>query len=265
MPELPEVENTVKKLKALNGCLVKGVFLFDPLVLKSGKSYLLKIKGSKIKGFFRQGKYIFCNLSKERCNFYLVIHLGMSGFLAIKEKDDVSDVAEYLRFLLVFNKGFFLAFCDIRKFGKVFITKKPLLTSLGEDPLSPNLTPAKIAYLFKEKKQKIKSLLLRQDLLSGIGNIYADEALWLAGIKPTRLGTNIKEDEWTKLYKAIKKVLQTAIKAGGTDLGDEVVPSGRYTPLVYGREGFPCSRCRAKIVREKIASRSSYFCSCCQK
>jgi len=172
----------------------------------------------------------------------------------------------YDRFILLLSNERELRFNDVRKFGKIYYCENPqeILGKLGIEPLSEEFTAGKLSGLISKKKGAIKPLLLNQSVIAGIGNIYADESLWLAKIHPTRSAQTLKKGEITNLHKAIIEVLKEAISLNGTDNGDEVVEGGLYQPKVYGRKELDCSRCKSKIVRIVVGQRGTHFCKRCQ-
>ncbi|MDO8522930.1 MAG: DNA-formamidopyrimidine glycosylase [bacterium] len=254
MPELPEVETTKRKLEPL----IKGRRILD--------------FDRKILGLERRGKAILIWLSSASPKQYLLaFHQRMSGRLLVVERDFKD---KYIRRRFKLSDGKDLAFHDVRKFGVVWYgpAKKVLsdqyFRTLGPDALTVSLQSIK-NLLIAKKSGKIKSFLLDQKNLAGIGNIMADEILWKAKIHPEIKISTLSDNEIKTLWNSIRAVLQKSIKLGGSSMRDWFHPdgdSGGYFERrrAYDREGKKCFRCRSKILRKKIAGRSSYFCSKCQ-
>jgi formamidopyrimidine-DNA glycosylase len=270
MPELPEVETTKQGIKLhLEGQII------DKITLRNSQLRLpvpLDIDrlcaGKKIHAITRRAKYILIHLNQG----YILIHLGMSGHLrlvpnAIKpEKHDHIDVT--------ITSGLTLRYCDPRRFGLfLYIDNNPylhpLLAHLGPEPLSENFTSN---YLFQKTRninQPIKSLIMNNQVVVGIGNIYATESLFQTGIHPKTTARTITMDACLSLTLQIKKILQSAIKAGGTTLRDFYTFDGKpgYFSLslqVYGRKKKPCFQCGSIIESVIISGRHSAFCPQCQ-
>jgi len=287
MPELPEVETTVRDLKKK---VLKRTFLDVwcdfPKMIKSPKNFeefKRKIKNKKILNVWRAGKNIIFDLSQ---NFSLLIHQKLTGHLlygkwqmtkekwqALKEgplKDDPMN--RFLHLVFQLDNGFQIALSDLRKFAKVELAKteeiKEELKSLGPDPLKISFEEFKKR--LTSRKGKIKQVLMDQEVISGVGNIYSDEALFLAKIHPFKETSKLKENELEELYQALRKVLKKAIELKGESISDYRTPSGErggFDKLrkVYRREGEKCFRCGTTIKRVKIGGRSAHFCPKCQK
>ena len=183
---------------------------------------------------------------------------------------------KYIHLIFYLDNGKMLALSDLRKFAKAIlgsmdqIENLEELKNLGPDALDPNLTPIKFAKLIKSEKRKIKQVLMDQEVIAGIGNIYSDDILWAAKVHPFRAANKISEKELRAIYAAMKKILARALKLRGTsssDFRDTAGEKGGYGNelLVYQKEGEPCSRCGTKIQRKKIGGRSAHFCPRCQK
>ena len=290
MPELPEVETIVRDLKkkVLNRAFL-DVWTDWPNMIKKPKNFgLFKkgIKGERIKEIKRKGKNILFRLSGGKT---LLIHQKMTGHLLFgnwekkkkgwrpKAKGPLEDPMN--RFLhLVFwldNKGQ-LALSDLRKFAKVElgesreIESSKELTSLGPDPLEKDFNFRQFEEILKNKKGKIKKILMNQRLISGIGNIYSDEILWQAKIHPFRDVSKINKKELKTVYRVMREILKKAIKLRGESISDFRDLEGRKGQFdiarkVYRREGESCSRCGAVIKRMKMTGRSAHFCPNCQK
>jgi formamidopyrimidine-DNA glycosylase len=259
MPELPEVETIVWALRPqIQGKRIKEVWTDTPRLFRgsAGFNEVKKyIKGKTIQGCERQGKRIFIAVGGDKD---LVIHLMMTGklLLGASPSDD-----KHLRFFIKFSDGIVLSFSDIRKFGKIDLEDRK--KGLNTDALT--ISYRKFSEILRETNQKIKPFLLNQKYIAGIGNIYADEILWEAGIHPLRSTGTLSEEERKRLHGAMRRVLRNAIRRGGTTFRDYRTLEGKhggYFPFrkVYKREGEPCARDGALIDRIRVASRSTHFC-----
>ena len=270
MPEMPEVETIGRQLgRALKGKRIERVLVSLPGMVKASLGKFKKaVKGAKIEGVERRAKLLFIKLSGGN---YLVIHLKLSGQLIFN-----GEVGKHSHIVYSFTDGSCLIHNDLRKFGFVkLISEKDLGNFFDEMNFGPEPLDKNFSYeLFKEriekrKKSVIKTLLMDQKFIAGIGNIYACEILFSAGVLPDRKTETLKEKEVKAIYEAIKNVLSLALKKRGASDRDYVDAYGRkggYMPLakVYQREGEDCRFCGEKIKRVKTGSRSSYFCSKCQ-
>lgn len=283
MPELPEVETIVRGLKKhVVGREIADVIINVPKLFRGDLKLLEK---SKIIDVERRGKVILIRLDNT---LTLGIHLKMTGQLIFLNQESKGIVGghpdraygqplphKHTHILMKFKDGSVLYYNDIRKFGwwELFSHEKnnlSLLKKLGPDPLI-KVDEKYLAEVFKKRTRiTIKSALLDQTILAGIGNIYADETLFLAGVLPTRLAGSLKLGEINKIATAIPEVLNKSLKAGGTSRSDYVQIDGSKggylkLALVYGREGLGCRKCQNKIIRIKVGQRSSHFCDKCQK
>ena len=292
MPELPEVEVTRRQLvPLLVGRRVARVFTTVPsyFFLTPPSALQRRLRGRRFEALDRFGKYLVARLDNgER----LLLHLGMTGqifgsgtasvrLLASTRGAALTPEAElaafrpdkhtHLRVRFV-DAGPEVIFRDTRKFGKVQLMH-PDEPSERLDRLGPDALEARGRRLFAEirtRRVAIKSLLLDQSLLAGVGNIYADEALFLARVRPTRPGRRVTPEECDRIARAIRKILRRSIATGGSSISDYVQPDGsdgayQDERRVYGREGEPCPRCRARIRRHVIGQRSSHYCPRCQR
>jgi formamidopyrimidine-DNA glycosylase len=275
MPELPEVETVCRGLR--NKILKDTIQAVEVLRIESvghpsWKEFARKLPGHVIENVRRRGKYILIDLDKKAG---LVCHLRMSGRFLISPEGRTDN--KFLRVRLVMSSGRELHFEDMRVFGRLWYVPPGVafekivtgLANLGVEPLT-DLTAQELSRLFKQRKQSVKSALLDQTLIAGVGNIYADESLFQAGIHPARAAGSLKPSELTKLAETIKRVLAHAIILGGSTLRDYTSSEGvngsyQHQAWVYGRTGENCRTCRTKIERMKIGGRSSHFCSTCQK
>lgn len=222
----------------------------------------------------RRGKYILIDLDEDAS---LVCHLRMSGRLLIRGKGAGANDARFLRVKMPLASGRQLHFEDMRVFGRLWYKPRgvcleevvPALSELGLEPLT-DLTAAKLKVLFAGKKQAVKTTLLDQTLIAGVGNIYADEALFLTGVHPQTSAGDLTARSLGRLVESIQLVLSRGIESGGSTLRDYVNAEGvngnyQNQAWVYGREDEPCLKCGREIVRVKVAGRSSHFCPGCQK
>lgn len=263
MPELPEVETIRREiLPFLRGKVFTGLEIIDKRNIKGATPQELerKLRGKKILDVERRAKYLAFHLSPKG---YLVIHLGMTGRLLF-----ASDPYVKLIFLFKGNKKLF--FSDARMFGKIrYFDGEPDL-DLGPDPLTRDFTVGRFKELLKKKKATLKTLLMDQKFLSGVGNIYAAEILFRAGIHPQRKSGDLTEAEAQKLYESIREVLLEGIKYRGTSDSWYVDAKGEKGEFqkhlkVYGRKGEPCVKCKTPIQRIALGQRGTYFCPQCQK
>ena len=268
MPELPEVETTVRAISSFKNKKLEKVIIHNRnLRWKIEKDLEDLSANKKILNISRRAKYILMQLS-DHC---LMIHLGMSGKLRIqKRKDNFFKKHDHVEFIFKNEK---IIFNDVRRFGSIHITKDvnkhPLIESLGIEPLSKNFNKNYLYKLCNHSDLDIKKLIMDQKKIVGVGNIYASESLFISSISPLRKAKKIKLEDCDKLVKAIKKILRYAIKMGGTTLRDFYSADGSegYFKLklsVYGLENEACKRCGQKIKKIVIGQRSTFYCSSCQ-
>jgi len=293
MPELPEVETTVKGLKSkvLNRAFVDVWSDWKKIVKKPAppaggfEVFEKDIKNKKIKNVWRRAKNIIFDLSDD---YSLLVHQKMTGHLLVgkwKEKNGVWKPIDeksllndpYNRFLhLIFflDNGLMVALSDARKFAKVELWKteelKKEFEKIGPEPLEKSFTFEKFKKTFDGKRGRIKQVIMNPEVIAGIGNIYASEALWTAKIYPEKNVAKLNEKELKSLYQAIKKVLELGVKLGGESFSDYRKPDGSKGDFdterkVYRRENQKCHRCKTKIKRIKFGGRSAFYCPNCQK
>jgi len=263
MPELPEVETFVRHLQPIVGARIDEAEILDPRLSVSAAS----LRGAVIRSIARRAKYIVMTLA-ERGD--LAIHLRMSGRLRL---DRAEGEAAYTRMILHLDSGDAVYFVNPRRLGTVVLHDEGFDTTFGIDPTCSTFTPRVLAEIASTSRSPIKQFLLDQRKISGIGNIYAAEALWRAGIDPTRPARALGDEEIARLHAGITSVLRDAINQLGTTLGTSV---SDYRPTtaqtgefqnhlsVYGRENEACERCSTPIVRMIQAGRSTYHCPACQ-
>ncbi len=275
MPELPEVETIRNSLAdRLQGRKIMGVQMLNCSIVKAPDSALEFEKiiiGKSIEYLSRRGKYLLVYLTQ---NYVLVIHLRMTGRLIYTGKQ--KELAKHTHIVLDFDNGYQLRFIDVRRFGTIHLLSVNELdgigglASLGPEPLGKDFDERYLGKKLKGKTRGIKQLLLDQKIIAGLGNIYADEVLFDAAILPTRPGSSLNSEEVSRLYNSIVRVIKEAIDHRGTSFKDYVDGSGLQGKhqehlMVYQKNGQLCMRCSSVIKKERIAGRSSHFCSTCQK
>ncbi|MFW6264542.1 MAG: bifunctional DNA-formamidopyrimidine glycosylase/DNA-(apurinic or apyrimidinic site) lyase [Bacillota bacterium] len=274
MPELPEVETIVRGLRGLiKNTIIIDVIVREPRIIAFPELDLFEemLKDREIIDVQRRGKYILIELESNKT---MVIHLRMTGRLLVKEKETDYDKHSHVIFQL--DNNYDLRFHNVRKFGRIYLIDSDNyeeaggLVNLGPDPLEKNFTSDYFRESIKKRKTNIKSLLLNQSFIAGLGNIYVDESLFLAGILPSRKADSLSDSEIEKLYYSIKKVLKKAIKAGGTSFSDYRNAQNKKGYFqnelnVYQRDGKECYNCGGKIEKSKVAGRGTHYCPVCQK
>ena len=271
MPELPEVE-TVKeslKLRLNNKKIIRTRVLWDNIIAYPSKEKFIKETANQsINDVKRRGKFLLFDLD----DYYLLSHLRMEGKYFFKTKND--DINKHEHVIFDLDDGSELRYMDTRKFGKMYLIKKEdidkigPLVKLGLEPWDDNLTSEYLLDKYKKKKLPIKSVLLDQNIIVGIGNIYADEILFLGRINPLKQAFKLNEKELQSIIDNTKNVLEKAIKLGGTTIrsyeSSEGV-HGRFQNelLVHNKE--ICPKCNKKITKIRIGGRGTYYCENCQK
>lgn len=274
MPELPEVETVRKGLeKLVLGASIKSVDVhWDRIISGSIESNEFKqlLAGEKIIGFDRRGKYIIFHFKQ----WAMVSHLRMEGKYEVEESS--APLKKHTHVVFHLADGRDLRYLDVRKFGRMTLVplgKEFSMTGiklLGPEPTEEAFDETTFYNSLQTKKRAIKPLLLDQKTVAGLGNIYVDEALFLAKIHPLRIANSLKKSEVSKLHEAIIKVLGDAVKAGGTTIRSYQNALGEAGTFqvelsVYGKKGIPCTRCGTPIEKIKVAQRGTHFCSNCQK
>ncbi|MDI6710610.1 MAG: bifunctional DNA-formamidopyrimidine glycosylase/DNA-(apurinic or apyrimidinic site) lyase [Thermoanaerobacterales bacterium] len=273
MPELPEVETIVRGLgRHLPGRSIRNVHLFRESVIArpDPRRFAALLAGRRIEQVTRRGKYILMRLSG---GLVLAAHLRMTGQLVYQ--DESSALPRHTHAVLELDRGI-LRFTDPRRFGRLWLVpedeldKVSGLAGLGMEPLDGAFAEPAFRDRLRGRRRGIKSLLLDQRFIAGLGNIYTDEALYRACIHPARAAGDLSARETRALYRAIKDVLAEGINHGGTSVRDYVDASGaegRFQArlLVYGRKDRPCPRCGRPIARTVCAGRGTYYCPRCQE
>lgn len=292
MPELPEVETIVRLLAPhAEGRRILAAELSLPRILLSPAPALFRtlLPGQRIERVIRRGKYIILELERSS----LVVHLGMTGQLTfspaeyreepvfirtvtgLEKPKGVHPVDRHTHLILKLEGGERILFRDPRTFGKIFLVEgsawpeHPRISILGEEPLALKVKPFLKRGFPSESSRPIKALLLDQSFLAGVGNIYADEALFRSGIHPARPVREIGEARMAHLLDSVKAVLRKGIRNSGTSFSDYRKPDGSEGDnyerlLVYGRGGQPCRRCRAILKKTVVAQRGTVHCPVCQ-
>lgn len=271
MPELPEVETIVSDLRPhVVGRTVVDVVSYDPRVVPQGSDdFRMRVLGQRIENLRRRAKYIVAGLaSGER----LVVHLRMTGRLLLRPEGAPED--RFTRLILVFDDGQVLRYADQRHLGRVLVMTAAEWSArearLGPEPLSESFTLEEFAAMLAKHKGAIKPLLLDQSFLSGVGNIYADEALFEARLHPLRAASSLTPAEVARLYAGIRLVLERAIANRGTTFSDYRDARGQpgrnqFALTVYQRAGQPCpQQCGGVVERARVGGRGTYFCPKCQ-
>jgi len=275
MPELPEAETIVSLLKTIiTGKKIESIITYDTkfqdsicqqnIGVKSNNKFITEVK--------RSGKAVIFKLDG---GYALLIQLGMTGNLFIRSRN--SAPARHERFRIVLADGNCVAFNDVRKFGKITgfslnepDTFPPFLKNMGMEPLSGGFHLKYLQQKVKKSRATVKDIIMDQRIIAGVGNIYASEILFRAGILPRRIGSSLSKPECRRMVQATKHILRSAIGAGGTTISDYRDPEGRkgrfvFSLKVYGRAGEACNRCSAEILKIKQSGRSTFYCPSCQR
>ncbi len=291
MPEGPEVQTIVNDLnRKIIGRRIIGVWTDWPKMIKTGaKVFSKEIKGAKIKSVRRRGKNILIDLDKDRL---LLIHQKMTGHLLVGKWEIEKEgfkyrpvplvkgplqerVNDFIRLIFYLDNGQMLGLSDMRRFAKVLfgrteeIENLRELKKLGVDPIDPKTTFSDFKLAITKRTRNIKQVLMDQTVISGVGNIYADDILWFTRIHPLRKASSLTEKELKSIWLATRSILKKAIKLRGistADFRDTAGKKGSYGNIVlaYRRTGLPCKRCKTPIKRIKIGGRSAHFCPKCQ-
>lgn len=274
MPELPEVETVATGLhRRVAGDVIESIWLGDkPQSFKSSPAEIaVTVEGTRIDAVRRVGKHIVVDLtvakSVKRETRQWIVHLGMTGRFLVVDAD--MEIAKHTHAIAKLRSGRELRFVDPRRFGKLAVVREGTgFAGPGTEPLT--VAKEDFIQLFKGRKTPIKAALLNQKLLHGVGNIYADESLFRAGIRPKRQAGKLTRDELSRLHQKLVKVLRAAIKAGGTTVSDYVDSEGaegffQFRLRAYGRTGEPCVKCKTPIKRIIVGGRSTHYCPRCQK
>lgn len=270
MPELPEVETIARGLdKRVSGDRIESVWIGSkPEPLKSPAAVIAKtLERTRIRHVRRVGKHIVFDLSapKGEGTRQWIVHLGMTGRMIVAAPE--SELASHTHLIARLASGRELRFVDPRRFGRLEVLQGAF-AGPGAEPLQ--ITVEELVELFRPRKAPIKATLLNQKLLHGVGNIYADESLFRAGIRPRRRANTIARAEYAKLHAALQDVLKEAIAAGGSSVSDYVDADGeegffQLQHRAYGREGEPCLVCKMPIKKIVVGGRGTHYCPKCQR
>ncbi|SRR5579883_547375 len=276
MPELPEVETVRRGLNqlTLNQEIIGGDVLLDRTIAypSSVSEFITGIKGSAITAWHRRGKYLLGELTAG----WLGVHLRMTGQLLWLHREE--SLHKHTRVRIFFGDEHELRFVDQRTFGQMWwvppnVAVESVMTGLQKlaiDPFSPEFTVEYLANKLKNRRRPIKTTLLDQSVVAGLGNIYADEALFLSGVLPETLCIDLQQEQLKRLHSSIIQVLEASIEVGGTTFSNFLNVkgvNGNYggVAMVYNRAGAPCRVCGTAIARTRLAGRSSHFCVQCQR
>jgi len=270
MPELPEVETIANGLhKRVAGDRIESVWVGSkPEPLKSpAREISGTLEGAQLNGVRRVGKHIVFDLQSANNpeGSQWIVHLGMTGRMLVANPE--AELPKHTHLVAKLASGRELRFVDPRRFGRLEV-RPGSFSGPGAEPLQ--ITAKDFAQLFHRSKAPIKAALLNQKLLHGVGNIYADEALFRAGVRPRRRASSLTRIELARLHAGLQKVLKAAIAAGGSSISDYVDADGeaglfQIQHRVYGREGRPCVRCKTPIKKIVVAGRGTHYCPRCQK
>jgi len=293
MPELPEVETIKQDLrkKIINKKIVEIEVLNKKTIHGNKQAFLRILKGNKIKSIERVGKLIIFEL-KDGNNF-LFVHLKMTGQLVYKKGkkvvagghseewgkkpqiiNELASFDKYARVIITFEDNAKLYFNDMRVFGYMKTGDKTarveIIKGFGVEPFTKGFTLNNFANIFKNRKTSLKAILLNQKLIAGIGNIYADEICFRAGVRPDKKASNLSKQDLNKLYEAIKYIFKKAIENRGTTFNNYVDSDGNkggFTKYlkVYGRGGEACKKCKKILKKIRLVGRGTVFCSYCQR
>ena len=270
MPELPEVETIARGLdKRVSGDRIESVWIGSkPEPLKSPAAMIARtLEHTRIEHVRRVGKHIVFDLKagKAREPRQWIVHLGMTGRMVVAPAE--AELANHTHLIAKLASGRELRFVDPRRFGRLEV-RQGSFAGPGTEPLQ--VSPEELIQLFRGRKAPIKAALLNQKLLHGVGNIYADESLFRAGIRSRRRASSITRVEYARLHAALQQVLREAIRAGGSSVSDYVDADGeegffQLQHRVYGREGEACLVCKTPIKKIVVGGRGTHYCPKCQK
>ena len=272
MPELPEVE-TVRRAIApvLEGARLEHVEIRDARLVRPFDPVLVagELVGERVCEVGRRGKYLIVRFDSGRA---LLVHLRMTGSLRHANRGALAD-DPHTRAVLRLDNGSDVAYRDVRRFGTWELFDADELAAylrarLGPEPLG-SLSAARLGRRLEGRRAPLKSALLDQRTIAGLGNIYVDEALWQSWLHPLRVAGGLDESELARLHRAIRSVLRKGLERQGSTLRDYALPDGAYGTMqdefrAYGRGGEPCERCGSTLVRIVVGGRTTTFCPCCQ-
>lgn len=268
MPELPEVETISRSMACNVGASIERLEFRRTDIIRLQDFAPERLAGKTIKAIYRRGKFLVFVFPRGH---HLVVHLGMSGRLYMLDQDEEA-AGKHVHLVVHMDNGRRLAYQDARRFGGVWLVAdiRAFFCRMGPEPLGDEFTALYLAQILSGRHTAVKNLLLDQNLIAGIGNIYADEALFAAGIRPDRPADSLSEAEISLLWQAIRDVLESSIEARGTtfrDYRDGFNQSGgfQHQLKVYGKDEQPCSCCGELIKKGRIGGRGTHFCEKCQQ
>jgi formamidopyrimidine-DNA glycosylase len=273
MPELPEVETVRSMLepllvdRQLEHVEIRDERLtrpFDPATVAA------ELEGQRVAAVGRRGKYLVVRFESGRT---LLVHLRMTG--NFRRIDDSTDEGDHVRAVITLDDGTRVVYRDVRRFGTWLLVEPEqfddyLDTRVGAEPLERGFGPTALAARLVNRRAPIKAAILDQRTVAGMGNIYADEALWRARVHPLRAAGDLEPDEVRRLHRAVRRALEIGIARQGATLRDYAQPDGRRGSMqlefrVYGRGGEPCSRCGTPIEKTRVGGRGTWYCPSCQR
>lgn len=273
MPELPEVETIVRDIRPqiLGRKFLSAALSHDDVLRGVSRRRLLReLRGKRVAGMFRRAKHAVIGLDDQR----LVIQPGMTGALLVYAKRPAGTDARYNVLTIRMDDGRYLVYEDVRRLGTILLLSprqwEKYDAGIGPEPLDPAYQPAAFAAGLRRSRQAIKKVLMDQKYLAGVGNIYANEALFAAGIDPSKPASKISDPSYASLWVELRRILETAVAAQGTTIRDYRTGTGepgnfQLELLVYGREHQPCRRCGTRLVgTHDIDARITVFCYRCQ-
>jgi formamidopyrimidine-DNA glycosylase len=273
MPELPEVESVRRQLEpALVGRRLEHVVILDPRLVRPYEpaEVAAELEGERVAGLERRGKYLVVRFESGRV---LLIHLRMTGSLRHAPSGSLPD-EPHRRAVVTLDDGSDVAYRDVRRFGTWLLLEpgeaEPYIAErVGDEPLDALFTAARLGERLAGRRTSLKAALLDQRTLAGMGNIYADEALWRARLNPLRAASGLDRSELRRLHRGIRSALAHGLARQGSTLRDYRLPDGSGGSMqdefrVYGRRDEPCDRCGTSIARTQVAGRTTWFCPTCQ-
>ena len=273
MPELPEVETIVRDIRpALVGRRIGRVSLSHDDILRgvSRRRLVRQLGGATVESVFRRAKHAVLVMGERR----LVVQPGMTGSLRVHDRPLTDDEARYAVLRAPLDDGRELVYRDVRRIGKLLLLDETgwrrYTEAIGPEPLEPGFTPERLGDALAGSRQAVKKVLMDQRHLAGVGNIYANEALFAAGIDPSRAARRLTPDDHRRLHRELRRILEAAIESNGTTFRDYRTGTGesgafQLELLVYGRQGEPCRRCGTRLAgTHAIDGRITVFCHRCQ-
>jgi formamidopyrimidine-DNA glycosylase len=274
VPELPEVESVRRQLAPLlEGRRFERVEVSDPRLTRPADPVAVaqSLEGERVAALGRRGKYLIVRFESGRA---LLIHLRMTGSLLHARGGMLGD-DPHRRAVVKLDDGSHVAYRDVRRFGTWEVLERgeeePYLASrLGAEPLGRSFTAARLSARLASRRAPVKAAILDQRTLAGVGNIYADEALWFARMHPLREARSLDEAETAALHRGIRRALERGIERQGSTLTDYRLPDGERGRMqhefkVYGRDGEPCERCGTPIEKIRVSGRGTWYCPACQR